>query len=812
VTTRGNLRIYIGATTGVGTTFAMLDEALRRRSRGARVEIGCLTPHDRPRTMALVDELTAGGDPAPVQLDTESLLRSRPNVVLVDDLAGEQPAGARHRHRWQAVDELLDHGIDVITTLTVQHIASLVDPVRRITGTVPTVLIPDGFLARCDQFELIDIAPEAIRRRIAHGNVFGRQFDAVEAELFNSEAFARLRVLLLFWLADRLAGALRPDGAGADLQERVHVALSGEEHGDVVIRRAARLAQRSHAALVGVHVRSDSDPADEHLLAEARRVLTEVGGTFHEVEGTDIAAALLTFAEVDGATQLVLGTSGVHRRLGGLQTRSVVEDVVARTPTVDVHVVSHPTSGRRRSLQIRRTPSVLSARRRTFGLIAGALLLAALTVVLGATRTSLSVSAALGVYLLAVVGISAVGGWLPGLLAAVVAPLLANWFLIEPIHTLRIADPEKAVELAVFVSVALIVSGFVSRSARRAVEAERARREATGLAALAASGPDSLQAITEQLQSTFGLDGVAVLRTEDAHVMAASGPLPPTSPIDADVVRPIADGVVVAVCGRPLTGDEHRVLVVFLQQLAGVMEQRRLAALAAEADGLARADDLRTSILRAVSHDLRSPLAGIKASVSSLRQPDVNWPDEVRDEFLASIEDETDRLTTIVSNLLDMSRLQAGVLSPVVRPVSLEEVVPATVHGIGARAPGVELDLPADLPDVQADPALLERVLANLIGNAVEFSPPGERVLVSAHADHGQVHLYVIDHGRGIRPKDRDVVLQPFHRLSDNERNSGVGLGLAIADGLTTAMGGRLELRDTPGGGLTVAVTLEAAP
>ncbi|HUC32627.1 MAG TPA: ATP-binding protein, partial [Ilumatobacteraceae bacterium] len=261
-----------------------------------------------------------------------------------------------------------------------------------------------------------------------------------------------------------------------------------------------------------------------------------------------------------------------------------------------------------------------------------------------------------------------------------------------------------------------------------------------------------------------------------------------------------------------LSADEHRVVQVFLQQLALTVEQHRLAALAAEADTLARADELRTAILRAVSHDLRSPLAGIKASVSSLRQDDVEWPDDVRDEFLASIEEETDRLTAIVSNLLDMSRLQAGALRPALRSVALEEVVPAAVHSLGPRASNVDIALANDLPDVVADPALLERALANVVSNAVEFSPENDRVRITAHVQRSDVatsvQLCVIDHGPGIQPKDRAMVVQPFHRLSDDRRHTGVGLGLAIADGLSTAMGGTLELCDTPHGGLTVVLSL----
>lgn len=805
---RGQLRVYVGAADGVGTTFAMLDEAIRRRSRGANVAVGTLRTHGRPATVAKAAELGERPTGDPAVLDVAAVLARGPDVVLVDDLAVDNPPGSPRPHRWQDVDALLDAGVDVVTTLTVQHIESLADPVRRIVGTTPSALVPDEFLARTDQFELIDIAPEAIRRRIAHGNVLGREADPAEGDLFNTDAFARLRVLLLLWLADHLSGETGIGTSGAEVRERVVVAVSGAPSGDAVVRRAARLAQRSRAALVGVHVHAPRRTTPPEVLARGRALVTELGGTFREVVSDDVASALLAVAEAEGATQLVLGTSGEHRRT----QRSVVDQVVGRSPTVDVHVVSQPGVARSdRRAVLRLTPAPFSLRRRAAALVAGLLALALLTALFTASREETSVATSLGIYLLAVVAVSVLGGWIPGVVTAVAAPLLANWFLIEPYHTLRVADPENAVELVVFVSVALVVSTFVSVAARRSAEADQARREAASLARLAGSGgPDALAVVTEELCSTFGLDGVAVLRTAEggSETIASSGPNPPDDPTHADIAEPLTDDTVLAARGRALTADEHRVLRVFLQQLSSAVEQHRVASLAAEADALARAEELRTGLLRAVSHDLRSPLAAVKAAVSSLRQEDVEWPADVRADFLASIEEETDRLNRIIGNLLDMSRLQAGAVTPMLRTVALEEVVPAALHSLGTRADTVDLAFDPDVPDVLVDPALLERVVANLAANAIAFSPSGERVRVTARAGDSCVHLYVIDHGPGIRPKDRSGVLQPFHRVSDMGRNDGVGLGLAIADGLTRAMNGTLELRDTPSGGLTVVVTV----
>jgi len=360
------------------------------------------------------------------------------------------------------------------------------------------------------------------------------------------------------------------------------------------------------------------------------------------------------------------------------------------------------------------------------------------------------------------------------------------------------------------------VSSFVSISARRALEAERARREATILAELAGPvGSDPLDRIVDHLRTSFSLNGVALLRrdseTADWVRLATAGNHPPAHPDAADVTEPVDDDVLLVATGGVLTADDHRVLGSFVQQLRLAIEQQRLSETAARAEVLDRADELRTAMLRAVSHDLRTPLAGIKASVSSLRQHDVEWPPEVRDEFLEAIEDDTDRLTAIVTNLLDLSRLQAGVLRPSLRPVALEEVIPAALHSLGAGAEAVRVELPDQPDDLVADPALLERVVANLVGNALTWSPAEGSVRLAVHRRGDSIQVHVVDHGPGIRPAQRAQVLQPFHRLGDGAHQPGLGLGLAIADGLTAAMGGHLELRDTPGGGLTAVITLPRA-
>lgn len=451
----------------------------------------------------------------------------------------------------------------------------------------------------------------------------------------------------------------------------------------------------------------------------------------------------------------------------------------------------------------------LSTKRRLAGFVVGLVAITALTALLVATDRNLSVATSLSLYLLVLVAVSAIGGLWPGLVTAVVAPFVVNWFLIEPYQTFRINDRDNLIELAVFASIAAIVSTYVSIAARRASDAARAAHEASTLARLAEAGfGEPLDEIVTLLRDTFGFDGVSVLREHGTgyEVLASAGDRPPSGPEGATVSDHLGQKVLLVANGTNLRDRDKRVVNAFLGQLAKSLEQQRLQRVALEAESLARTDELRTAILRAVSHDLRSPLASIKASVSSLRQDDIEWPADVEADFLESIETQTDRLTAIVMNLLDLSRIEAGVLRPSMRPTSFDDVVSAALRNIDADTSRVHVDIPADVAEVNADAALLERAVANLLTNAISWS---DRIEVTCQEFADRVRLFVVDHGPGIPAGQRELVTQPFHRLSDTSVAGGLGLGLAIVDRLVAAMNGTLELRDTPDGGLTAVVTLK---
>ena len=412
------------------------------------------------------------------------------------------------------------------------------------------------------------------------------------------------------------------------------------------------------------------------------------------------------------------------------------------------------------------------------------------------------------VYLVAVVTITVIGGFWPAVLAAVAASLLLNWYFTAPIHTFTIAQPRELLALLLFVTVAVAVSSVVHLAARRALQAARAREEAASLLELAQTvlgGADSPAAVLEHLTRTHGGQAELQERVGGRWVRAASsgvdGVLAAASRID------IRDDLTLMVTGQDPSATPA-LLAGYAAQAAAALDRERLRTQAAQAEALAEGNRMRTALLAAVSHDLRTPLASIKASVSSLRQTDVEWSEADEADLLATIEQNADRLDALIGNLLDMSRLHTGSLQPFLRPTAIDEVAPVAAGGLDDSL-RLEMAVPDGFPLVLADPGLLERVLANLFSNALRYSPAGRPPELHAVLDGGRVRLEVADHGPGVPDEQKERIFEPFERVGD--RHPGVGLGLAVARGFAEAMGGRIGAFDTPGGGLTVRVTLPAA-
>ena len=492
---------------------------------------------------------------------------------------------------------------------------------------------------------------------------------------------------------------------------------------------------------------------------------------------------------------------------------SVIGRVIRESGSdIDVHVVSHPDAPSEQAFVVPRArrPTTLPRQRVILGFALATVLLPLLTWALSHLRNELGLTSVMLLYLLAVVVISAVGGLWPALASAIVGSLAVNWFFVPPVHTLTIGEGENILAVLVFLSVAVVMSAFVALAARRQAAGQRARVEAEALMRLA--GSSSASALLESLQRIVGVEGAAVLhRTEGGwRIEAASGDRIPESPEASSATIPLDDEHVL-VLASPVRSEDQRVLDAFARELTASVELGELAEEARAIETLAAASELRAALLSAVSHDLRTPISAVKASVTSLLQEDVEWTDDERREFLHTIDEEADRLNALVGNLLDMSRIQAGALEISAVPIGVEEVLPAALHSLGLEDGDVELDVSESLPRVLADPGLLERALANVIQNAVRVSPEGTHAWVTAGAVDGLVDIRVTDRGSGVPSDERERMFVPFQRLGDAANGEGVGLGLAVAKGFVEAMGGEIEVEDTPGGGLTVVLRLRAA-
>ncbi|GAP48198.1 sensor histidine kinase [Streptomyces azureus] len=828
---RGKLRIYLGAAPGVGKTYAMLSEAHRRVERGTDCVVAHVEHHDRPRTEVMLHGLEQvprrrlehrGG--VFHEMDLDAVLARRPQVALVDELAHTNIPGSRHAKRWQDVEELLAAGVDVISTVDIQHLESLGDVVESITGVRQQETVPDEVVRRADQVELVDMSPEALRRRMAHGNIY--QPDKVDAALsnyFRPGNLTALRELALLWVADRVDAYLtqyRSDHRVSRIwgsRERIVVGLTGGPEGRTLIRRAARLADKGAGGeVLAVYIaRSDGlTSASPKELALQRTLVEDLGGTFHHVVGDDIPAALLAFARGVNATQIVLGSS--RRRSWQYVFGPGVGATVARESgsDLDVHIVTHDEVAKGRGLPVARGAR-LGRSRRVWGWIAGVAGPPVLAALLNAVDLGLANDMLL--FLALTVAAALLGGLMPALASAAVGSLLLNYFYSPPLHRWTIADPKNIVAIVIFVAVGVAVASVVDLAARRTHQAARLRAESEILSFLAGNvlrGETGLEDLLERVRETFGMESAALLeRSSDVEPWTCAGRVgrgrPVERPDEADVDMPVGDHMALALAGRVLPAEDRRVLAAFAAQAAVVLDRRRLQEEADRARTLAEGNRIRTALLAAVSHDLRTPLAGIKAAVTSLRSEDVEWSEEDRAELLEGIEEGADRLDHLVGNLLDMSRLQTGTVTPLIREIDLDEVVPMALGGVPEGS--VDLDVPETLPMVGVDPGLLERAMANLVENAVKYSPPRTPVLVAASALADRVEVRVADRGPGLPDEAKDRIFEPFQRYGDAPRGAGVGLGLAVARGFAEAMGGTLDAEDTPGGGLTMVLTLRAA-
>ena len=799
---RGQLRIYLGAAAGVGKTYAMLNEGHRRAERGTDVVAAVVETHGRKKVGELVNGIEVippryisyRGGTFP-ELDVEAVLARKPEVALVDEYAHSNIPGSTHDKRRRDIETLLDAGITVISTLNIQHLESLNDVVAQITGVEQRETVPDEVVRKAAQIELVDITPEALRRRLAHGNVYPSE--RIDAALAKYRADKKITDT---WEA----------------RERVVVAVTGGPESETLVRRASRIASKSSAQLMVVHVaRGDGlSGVSPREMGKVRELAGSIGATVHVVVGDEVSCALLDFARETNATQLVLGSSR-RSRWASIFSEGIGAATIKNSGKIDVHMVSHEQANRGLEL------SAISPRtRQVVSWLAAITMPWAILAVTIRVDPALDLGAKSALFFAGVIGVALFGGVAPAVLSGLLSGVLLDYFHTEPRYSFAVANTSNLLTIVLLLGVAMAIAVLVDAAASRAREARRAGQEAELLSLFAASvlrGAD-LNTLLERVREAYSQRAVCLVREVDGRMIPVAGVGSEAClTVDAaDTAVKVGDEEFwMLMSGRRLTGRDRRVLSVVATQAAGLVKQGELAEEAGKVQSLAEADELRRLLLSALGHDLRTPLTAAKAAASSLRAEDVWFSPEDTSELLATVEESVDQLTLLVANLLDSSRLAAGVVRPELTEVYLEEVVQRALVGIGGRTTiygrasidRVKVEVGGTV--AMGDAGLLERVLSNVIDNALRYAP-GSMVRVNAGQVGPRVLINIIDEGPGVSKGAADEMFQPFQRLGDFDTTSGLGLGLSVAKGFVEAMSGTITACDTPGGGLTILVDLAA--
>nr|USU32681.1 sensor histidine kinase KdpD [Methylobacterium sp. OTU13CASTA1] len=862
---RGRLKIFLGAAPGVGKTYEMLTVGRARLRAGTDVVVGLVETHGRAETEALVAGFEVVARRAVPyhrtvleELDLDALLARRPGLALVDELAHTNAPGSRHPKRYQDVEELLDAGIDVYTTLNIQHVESLNDVVAQITRIRVRETVPDGILDRANDIEVIDLNPDDLIQRLKDGKVYMKaNAERALRHYFSRGNLTALRELALRRTADRVddellnhmrANAIAgPWGAG----ERVLVCVSEDPRSAGLVRHAKRLADRLHAPWTALTVEGPRslalDEAARDRIADTLRLADRLGGeTVTLPGGRRIADSILAHARSANVNHIILGKSD-RSPLFELLNGSVVHDLVRRSGTISIHVIAGEAAA-----PVPVTTVATEPTKRPFefvsygvGLLATAASLALALLVepyLGMENADL-------ILLTAIVAVAVRFGLGPSLAAVVAASLSYNFFFLPPVYTLTIADPTNIAAFLLFTAVAVVVSNLASRSRRDALVSQgraRATERLYGFSrTLAGCGTldDVLWATSAQVAAMLKVR-VVILLPQDGAVTVRAG-FPPEDTLDAadlgaatwafDNERPAGRGAdtlpgarrlflpmrtgrggigvigLDADGGGPILSPEGRRLFDALADMAALaIERVRLVESLDRAERAAETDRLRQALLTSISHDLRTPLASVLGAATTLRDLDDALPRDAKADLLETIIAEAERLNRFIVNLLDMTRLEAGAVAASLTQQDLGELVDTALRRLGLTLAGhrVMLDVPAALPALRLDPVLFEQVMVNLLDNAAKYAPEGSAITVAGSVEGERVRLQILDEGDGMPEAEVERVFDKFYRVrkSDSVR-AGTGLGLAIARGFVEAMGGTLTAanrRDRLGAAFTI--------
>jgi two-component system sensor histidine kinase KdpD len=848
---RGRLKIFLGAAPGVGKTFEMLETAQARRREGVDLVVGVVETHGRKETEALL----AGLEVIPRrrvqykgrwldEMDIDAILARRPKLVLVDELAHTNAPGSRHPKRYLDVEELLAAGIDVYTTLNIQHVESLNDVVAKITRIRVRETVPDSIIDRADDIEVIDLTPEDLIQRLKEGKIYVPQHaERAIRHYFSAGNLTALRELALRRTAQRVDQQLLTHMQAHAIQgpwaagERVLVCVDEDPRSASLIRYGRRVAERLRASWTTLHIETSRSlrlsEAERDRVADALRLAEKLGAEAVTIPGQDIAGEIVEYAQANNFTHIVAGKSK-RSRLYELFRGSVPHDLVRRAGDISVHLIAATNDERIPSKTVATAPRPRQPLIDWMPYVASTTLVAAALGIGELLEYVLGISNVALVFLTAVLASAVTWGLWPSLYASLISVLAFNFFFLPPLYTFTIADPENVVALAFFLIVAVIASNLAGRTRNQALVArQRAKmtedlylfsRKLAGVVSL----DDLLWATAYQIAAMLKVRVVLLL--PDEGTVAVRAGYPPEDVLeDADLAaakwawdsnRPAGRGSdtlpgakwlflpirtgrgavgVVGIdsdrAGPLLTPDQRRLLDALTDQAALAIERIHLAEDVDRARLAAETDRLRSALLTSISHDLRTPLASILGAVTSLKSYGARFSERVREELISTIQEEAERLNRFIANLLDMTRIESGALAPNRSRIDVADLVGAALQRAGKilMAHHVDVELAADLPMVEVDPVLFEQVLFNLLDNAAKYAPAGSTITVTAKCDENRLILEVLDEGPGIAADDVERVFDKFYRVKNEDRQrAGTGLGLAICRGFVEAMDGTI--------------------
>jgi two-component system sensor histidine kinase KdpD len=870
----GRLKIFVGAAPGVGKTYEMLQAARAKRKEGVDVLVGVVETHGRQETEALLEGLAVLPRKPIVYLnrilsefDLDAALKRRPSLILVDELAHTNIAGSRHPKRYLDVEELLDAGIDVYTTVNIQHIESLNDVVAQITRVRVRETVPDSILDRADAIELVDLTPDDLIQRLKEGKVYvPKQAERALKNYFSPANLTALRELALRRTAERVDEQLLehmrahaipgPWAAG----ERILVCVSEDPRSAGLVRYAKRLADRLRAPWTAlcIETRRSLQLSEEERdrIAQVLRLAERLDGEAVTVPAASrrIADDVLSFAHKNNATHIVIGKSQRSRWFEILHG-SVVHDLVRRTGNISVHVIA----GDAIAVEPSTTKTVAAVASQPFDPLPYALALLAVAVALGAgwlVQPVFGIENVDLVFLTAIVGVAARFGLWPSLLATVAASLCYNFFFLPPIYTFTITDPKNVAAFVLFTALAIVVSNLAARGWIHTTAARERVRSTESLYAfsrkLASAGTldDVLWTTSHQIASML-MVRVVVLLAEQGTIAVKAGYPPEDTLDDADLAAarwawendraagrdsdtlpgakwlflPMRTGRgTVGILGitkddpGPLLRAEHkRLLDALTDQGALAIERVRLVEDIDRVRRIAETERLRSALLTSISHDLKTPLAAVLGAAGALRDLAKSLDDDSKVDLLATIIDESERLNRFIANLLDMTKLEAGAIIPNAAPHLIGEIVGGALERASKILANhrVAVDISSDLPLVMVDAVLLEQVLFNLLDNAAKYAPPSTTIGVQGWREGQRVYLRVLDEGDGIPSADLERIFDKFYRVRKGDQvRAGTGLGLAISRGFIEAMGGSIVAGnriDRSGGAFTINLPIGSA-